>query len=101
MRRGVLVNRDRACRCKRVRSIRKGLQCVKVAACQSFKCCNALHNERKRIAYMMPCGMKREQALQCPLLVLFKLGYACLKMCDLGLQVVYLTILHALLRGYR
>ena len=50
---------------------------------------------------MMPCGMKREQALQCPLLVLFKLGYACLKMCDLGLQVVYLTILHALLRGYR
>ncbi|CAE7263188.1 unnamed protein product [Symbiodinium sp. KB8] len=48
---------------------------------------------------MVPCGVKREQALQCPLLVLFKLGYACLEMCDLGLQVVYLPILHALLRG--
>ena len=50
---------------------------------------------------MMPCGVKREQALQCPLLVLFKLGYACLEMCDLGLQVVYLPSLHALLCGYR
>ena len=33
MRRSVLVNWDGACRCKRVRSICKGLQCVKVTAC--------------------------------------------------------------------
>ena len=50
---------------------------------------------------MVPCGVKRKQALHCPLPPILKLCYASLEMCDLSLQVRDLRVLHALLDGYR